>query len=411
VTGAAAQVSDLLVSNLSNQVLRYNGTTGAFLDVFVPAGSGTPGEISPPTGLVFGPDGNLYVSNSATNQVLRYNGTTGAFLDAFVPAGSGGLLGPYGLVFGPDGNLYVSSLFTDQVLRYNGTTGAFLDAFVPAGSGGLNDPFGLVFGPDGNLYVSGFNTNAVLRYEGTTGTFLDAFVPAGSGGLFGPLFLLFRGVPPSCVLTATLPGPPATLQITTQAAFGSGLGTIAVVQQTNAQVVIPPFVPGTPLAVQVTATKQDPGQPAQLTLTVTDTAGNATTCDPVLTEVVGTGGRPLVQTFPDIPPEEDQVTITNGRPGLRSLLVLVNGQLFRAARLADDEVRTLDIATALAPGATTVTLLGLGPAGSRASVLIWDGTTTGGRANAAALEPEAQTRTGAGEGRPRRGTAVLLRAD
>ena len=40
-------------------------------------------------------------------QVLRYNGTTGAFIDAFVSSGSGGLDMPSGLTFGPDGNLYV----------------------------------------------------------------------------------------------------------------------------------------------------------------------------------------------------------------------------------------------------------------------------------------------------------------
>ena len=77
----------------------------------------------------------LLVGNVTTDQVLRYDGTTGAFLDAFVAAGSGGLDGPQGLVFGPDGALYVSSAATGQVLRYNGTTGAFLDAFVAAGSG------------------------------------------------------------------------------------------------------------------------------------------------------------------------------------------------------------------------------------------------------------------------------------
>lgn len=60
-------------------------------------------------------------------------------------AGSGGLDGPAGLIFGPDGDLYVSSRFTDAILRYDGTTGEFLEAFVPPGSGGLDSPTGLVF--------------------------------------------------------------------------------------------------------------------------------------------------------------------------------------------------------------------------------------------------------------------------
>jgi DNA-binding beta-propeller fold protein YncE len=82
---------------------------------------------------------------------LRYNGQTGAFLDTFVPAGTGGLDHPSGLAFGSDGHLYVSSTTTGSILRYDGGTGAFVDAFVPMGSGRLRSANGLAFGPDGNL--------------------------------------------------------------------------------------------------------------------------------------------------------------------------------------------------------------------------------------------------------------------
>ncbi len=87
----------------------------------------------------------LFVSSSFTDQVLRYDGTTGAFIDIF--ASGGGLDGPRSLVFGPDGSLYVASFLTNQVLRYDGTTGAFIDAFVTTASGGLSGPHGLVFKP------------------------------------------------------------------------------------------------------------------------------------------------------------------------------------------------------------------------------------------------------------------------
>lgn len=189
-----AQAVDLLVgSREPDQVLRYDGQTGSFIGAFVPAGSA---GLSWPYGLVYGPDGNLYVSNRLTSQISRYHGQSGAFIDAFVPSGSGGLVDPTGLVFGPDGNLYVSGtsqIFAgpDQVLRYDGKTGAFIDVFVPAGSGGVVDPVGLAFGPDGNLYVSSFATHQVLRYKGQTGAFIDAFVPVGSGGLFRPTGLVF----------------------------------------------------------------------------------------------------------------------------------------------------------------------------------------------------------------------------
>jgi streptogramin lyase len=178
--------ADLLVSSVfTAEVLRYDGSTGAFLGSFVERFNG----LDFPYGLAFGPDGNLYVSSSFGSAVLRYDGRTGAFLDSF--ADSGGLSFPIGLTFGPDGNLYVTDLVPGQVLRYDGSTGAFLDAFVPAGSGRLDRAEGLTFGPDGNLYVSSPFNDQVLRYDGSTGAFLDAFVSAGSGGLDFPFGLTF----------------------------------------------------------------------------------------------------------------------------------------------------------------------------------------------------------------------------
>jgi hypothetical protein len=85
----------------------------------------------------------LYVSARGNDNVLRYNGTTGSFIDIFVATRSGGLAGPEDLVFGPDGNLYVSSPGGPQsVLRYDGVTGVFIDAFARNVQAA-----GLVFGP------------------------------------------------------------------------------------------------------------------------------------------------------------------------------------------------------------------------------------------------------------------------
>jgi hypothetical protein len=69
----------------NGSVLRYDGQSGAFLDAFVPRGS-TVATIT--RGLAFGPDGNLYLgsidtTNSAYDGILRVNGTTGAFMDVF----------------------------------------------------------------------------------------------------------------------------------------------------------------------------------------------------------------------------------------------------------------------------------------------------------------------------------------
>jgi uncharacterized protein (TIGR03118 family) len=202
--------TDILVgSRATNSILRFNRITGAFIDAFVPSGSG---GLNGPGGVAFGADGNLYVSSDMSNSILRYSGTTGQFLGTFVASGVAGLDKPSGLVFGPDGNLYVNSHGpasipnSSAILRFDGKTGAPLPApgqtgatFVPAGSGGLDQAsVGLVFGPDGNLYVNSHLTNSVLRFDGVTGEPRPApgqsgadFIPAGSGGLMQPSGLVF----------------------------------------------------------------------------------------------------------------------------------------------------------------------------------------------------------------------------
>jgi DNA-binding beta-propeller fold protein YncE len=181
-------------------VLRYDGTTGAFIDEFAESG-----RLSSPRGIIFGQDGNLYVADhtSAGGRVVRFDGTTGAYIDDFVSVGSGGLHIPTGIVFGPNGSdpnmldLYVVSFGTQSVLRYDGTTGAFLGEFVSTGSGGLAGPACLAFGPGGELFVSDYFSDdpAVRRYQGpsdqTPGAFIDQFVPRGSGGLQVPVGMIF----------------------------------------------------------------------------------------------------------------------------------------------------------------------------------------------------------------------------
>jgi sugar lactone lactonase YvrE len=194
------------------QVLEYDGKTGAYVGVTIPAGANPSGTnpLDHAWALAFGPDGNLYVAGQLSGNVLRYNMTTGV-IDEFIPS-SAGVYQPRGLTFDAAGDLLVSngdaggsdtSPLRDEVLRFQGPNGASPGAalpapgqtgavFVPSGSGGLAQACNLAFGPDGSLYVTGYRTNAVNRYDGTTGAFLGAFVSAGSGGLNGPVNLSFR---------------------------------------------------------------------------------------------------------------------------------------------------------------------------------------------------------------------------
>jgi hypothetical protein len=87
------------------------------------------------------------------------------------------------------------------------------------------------------------------------------------------------GGPPMCVLTATFNGPPKQIQITISSA--AGLGSIVVTESNNADTPVPPFAVGATSPVIVTATKINQSIGSQVAITVTDSAGLVTKCDPV----------------------------------------------------------------------------------------------------------------------------------
>ncbi len=220
----------------TDEIVRIDPDALALVDAFVSddplTSEDETGGIDGPTSAAFGPTGDLYVASFETDQVLRYDGATGAFLGVFVSSGSGGLDGPdAGTLFGPDGNLYVPSFFNDRILRFDGGSGAFVDEFVSFREDGLRQPrdiafhqglvyvassgsgqilrwepdgdfagvfatsgvpYSLAFNPDdGNLYVVALQGDSVRIFDGLTGTFLRRAIEPGAGGIDAPTFVTF----------------------------------------------------------------------------------------------------------------------------------------------------------------------------------------------------------------------------
>jgi hypothetical protein len=131
---------------IPSSIQRFDVATGQRVDVFVASRSGglvVPGSIS------FGTDGDLYVASFAEKAVFRYDGDSGAFVERF--ANLNDITDapcqdcPTGVVLGPDGNMYLDTRHPGPlggVARFDGTSGEYLDRFVEIGSGGLKLPRG-----------------------------------------------------------------------------------------------------------------------------------------------------------------------------------------------------------------------------------------------------------------------------
>jgi outer membrane protein assembly factor BamB len=191
---SALNLFDSLYPN-DSAVLRFS-RTGEFLGV---AASGN--GLIRPYGNAFGPDGMLYVSSFRTNQILKFNPTTGEFLGVFASDNNNGqgslngLNGPNDLLFGPDGSLYVTTQgsannqngdlvypYQSQVLRYSpeqvlGTEPTtnptvFVDQPTPLPeSYQFVSLLGLALAPNNDIVVSDF-AGGIRRYN-SAGNLVD----------------------------------------------------------------------------------------------------------------------------------------------------------------------------------------------------------------------------------------------
>ncbi len=87
-----------LADAASHAVYRINPDVPDPVLPFVAPGAG---GLSYPAGLAFGPDGHLYVSSAGNDRILRYDGASGAFIDVFSRAPDGVLRQPRALLFVP----------------------------------------------------------------------------------------------------------------------------------------------------------------------------------------------------------------------------------------------------------------------------------------------------------------------
>ena len=122
----------------SHNVLRYNPTNGAS-SVIVPADSG---GLRNARGILFRPDGATFlVTGEGSGQINEYRSSDGGFVRTLASA----LSGPTGMAFGPDGDLVVVT--SAGVLRLDPASGARRNVLVAPLAGGLRGPTFITFLP------------------------------------------------------------------------------------------------------------------------------------------------------------------------------------------------------------------------------------------------------------------------
>jgi hypothetical protein len=214
----------------SGEIVRYSIKTRQFSGKIVPANVSCTVDAAPcgPRGIISGTDHRLYVAdigNDVVGRVAQFSDENGEFLGNLdfgkFAVDQNMVYSPRGLVFGPDGMLYVSVFSKPDplagfILRFD--NGKFIDVFASRSScPDLHRPEGLAFGPDGKLYVTSFrsdvnDTDKILIFDlndkGNCGDRIDLYPKGGDRAfaqalLFGPGGRLFVPVTNSGVVNSS----------------------------------------------------------------------------------------------------------------------------------------------------------------------------------------------------------------
>ena len=153
--------------------------------------SATAGSLSGPNSLAFDLAGNLWVANNANNTVVEFTpaqlGASGSPTPAAILSATGGSLDePSGLAFGPSGNLWVANNGNNTVVEFTPAQLAASGSPAPAvtlSSPHLNFPDGLVFDRLGDLWVANSEDSTVDEF---TAAQLAASSSAAPAVILGP---------------------------------------------------------------------------------------------------------------------------------------------------------------------------------------------------------------------------------
>jgi len=141
----------VLIGHLSGGVEEFDISSGAYIKTYN-AGGGWQWAG------VYAPSGEVLIGDMSTNDVRRYDATTGALIGPLAPVPS-----PADMEFGPNGNLYVCSFNNGIVVEIHPVTGNILNTIVLPGFAQAND---VAWNPfNGEMLITDTRFGVVHRYS------------------------------------------------------------------------------------------------------------------------------------------------------------------------------------------------------------------------------------------------------
>lgn len=157
--GVALLDNEIYVTDTGNERVQVFGKDGTFLRAFGGFGSGE-GELIEPTGIVAGPDGNIWIADSGNGRIVVYTPRGEVVQTVPVPswAGQEGTNRINGLAFDHRGILFLTSPSRSEIDAYDGQTIVQIDNID------VVRPYGIVASPDDMILVTDNSESQVLHF-------------------------------------------------------------------------------------------------------------------------------------------------------------------------------------------------------------------------------------------------------